>query len=259
MNAYRPRRWGFTLVELLVVIAIIGILIALLLPAVQSSREAARRAQCSSNMRQVGLAMRQFCDVHHGQWPCTTDTANNGNGIGNSDNNGLYTQAWIYTVAPYMEDVDSIRICPDDPRADDRLKLKMTSYVLNGYLSSEPPPSVPKFVNAWKLKASSKTIVLFEVANAQALALTEDHLHCWEWYLKSVVLQGKVWDKITGDVQVDRHGGMNYMPIDANDSRRIGGGGANYLYGDGHVDFLSEIQVSTWANQAFNFALPPDN
>ena len=54
---------GFTLVELLVVIAIIGILIALLLPAVQAAREAARRSQCSSQMRQLGIAVQNFYDV----------------------------------------------------------------------------------------------------------------------------------------------------------------------------------------------------
>ena len=89
------RRTAFTLVELLVVIAIIGVLVALLLPAVQAAREAARRMQCTNNLKQLGLAIHNHHDVM-GIFPPSEDERFNASG-------GKIKHSWVPHILPFIE------------------------------------------------------------------------------------------------------------------------------------------------------------
>ena len=94
------RRPGFTLIELLVVIAIISVLIALLLPAVQSAREAARRIQCTNNMKQIGLALHNYQDAF-GSFPLGGIEARFGASWGEMLN--ATRISWRALVLPFLE------------------------------------------------------------------------------------------------------------------------------------------------------------
>jgi prepilin-type N-terminal cleavage/methylation domain-containing protein/prepilin-type processing-associated H-X9-DG protein len=93
----KTKRQGFTLIELLVVISIIAVLIALLLPAVQSAREASRRAQCSNNLKQIALAVHSYHETSNVVPPVCTYPG------GQSTLSGGWSSTWVIAILPYIE------------------------------------------------------------------------------------------------------------------------------------------------------------
>jgi len=221
-----------TLVELLVVIMVIGILIGLLLPAVQAARGTARRTACANNLHQIGLGIAMFVESHDGRFPRTYHSGNK--------------RSWIYTLAPYLESVDMIRICPDDPAGATRLVHKGTSYVINQYIAMEHPDAVKSVDH---LDDTSHTITVMEGSNDRdPTSFFFEHAHPATWFAQPNIDRHLVWVKLVQEIQPDRHH-ANQQGIHAS-------GAANYLFADGHVRVIAAGTIRGWANDGFNFAKP---
>lgn len=232
-------RSGFTIVELLVVIAIVATLVALLLPAVQGVREAARTTQCASNMRQVGLAVMAYADAQRGRFP-RTDHERNADGA---------SQSWIFTVAPFLENCDAVRICPSDPRAGERLAAGCTSYLINSYVSMNVPGAVTRYR---QLAATGRTIMAFEASPRKDPTPSNDHAHPNEWFSVANFTQearrpGWIWSKVRQEI----HPGEVIVPFGVGGAAsgttdRLHVGHAHYLCADARVVRLPAETIARW-------------
>lgn len=238
----RPARTGFTIVELLVVAAVIGVLIALLLPAVQMAREAARRTDCLSHQRQIGIGVQQYYNawreyffLHH---PFDADVISNV-GLSNSfaeiywedklmpyiggsqeANEQLARQGiWTATEEIYRcSDDPSVRkpfIDPDTGRVDG--VEHRTSYLMNSLLSHKTRRYGYWTLHRFSMEIGTSQFVAFSERNAEVFTVAggqdprQDDYDIW---LGTDII--KPW------IAYERHNAA-----------------ANYLYLDGHANTLS--------------------
>jgi len=195
---------AFTLIELLIVIAIIGILIALVVPALTRSRDTALSVHCLNNMRQVGTAVMLYADDHNDTFPRSQHSAFAHGEL-----------PWARAVAPYLGSsstswkdlLKNIYRCSQDQRPSS------VSYGLNVYFELGPDDDYPGYPATWRRRIDvsnpSSTILIAE-NNSEA-----DHIMPNFW--------SSPGDAV--DVATDRHNGK-----------------ANYIFADGHAesrDFIS--------------------
>ncbi|MDR3709861.1 MAG: DUF1559 domain-containing protein [Capsulimonadaceae bacterium] len=139
-------RKGFTLIELLVVIAIIAILAAILFPVFATAREKARQTTCSSNLKQLGLALTQYVQDYDERMPSGGNQNGNGNG-------------WACQIYPYVKSKLAY-LCPDDT-GNNGNDVVSYGYNTNNIVPGIGTPPVGQQVSQYR--AASRTIVLFEV------------------------------------------------------------------------------------------------
>jgi prepilin-type N-terminal cleavage/methylation domain-containing protein len=150
------RRLAFTLIELLVVIAILGILIALLLPAVQKVRDTANRVKCANNLHQMGLALHQYHDVNQA-FPSGLVMDKAGNVA--PPPYGHWYWSWMALLLPYCEQDNLYREADAWDARGGWYRNPWGSF-WNGWQDALPNPAVSTLVPMWTCPSDGRTLVV---------------------------------------------------------------------------------------------------
>jgi hypothetical protein len=177
------------------------------------------------------VALQLYADDHQGKYPETSHTA----GVGS---------AWIYTLQRYLGNFDDARICPADPRGNERLKAKGSSYILNSYIFV---PRIGPFgqVNGRQFNRPAaipqpeRTMLVFICSDRTGVGPGNDHTHSNLW---------QSWSAVCADIAPDRFGG---------DGKNRAKGRSLYLHADGSVESLVAAELKRKTESGINIAKPP--